>query len=449
MFRKLGQSMAMLSFKYIPDPSIFAVLLTFIAFGLGIALTKSGPMDMVLNWYKGFWELLSFSMQMALMVITASTVANAPAIKKWISHLASVPKNSKQAVYFVALISVAVSIVHWGLSLVLGALLAREVGRSLRRRNVPFEYGLIGAAAYLGQMTWHGGMSASIGLLIATPGHFLEKQIGVIPIWDYMVNPMNIVVTIAVLVFPPLFAWMIHPKDSEIKPLEPDVAAYLDKADDIVSKTRSMVTIGDKMNNSKAIAYILALLGFTYIVYHFATKGFDLDLNIVNTIFFFTGIALHGTMADYVQAVKDATPGVSGIIFQFPLYAGIMGMVRYSGLVDVLSAALVSISTINTFYLWTFITASIVNLFVPSGGGQWAVQGPIAMKSAEMMGASYIKSALAVAYGNTWTNMVQPFWAIALLGITGLKARDVIGYSTAIMILSFLVFALPLLFLNA
>nr|HQE22238.1 TIGR00366 family protein [Thermosynergistes sp.] len=190
-------------------------------------------------------------------------------------------------------------------------------------------------------------------------------------------------------------------------------------------------------------------LGFTYIVYHFATKGFSLDLNIVNTIFFFTGIALHGTMADYVQAVKDATPGVSGIIFQFPLYAGIMGMVRYSGLVDVLSAAIVSISTINTFYLWTFITASIVNLFVPSGGGQWAVQGPIAMKSAEMIGASYIKSALAVGYGNTWTNMVQPFWAIALLGITGLKARDVIGYSTAIMILSFLVFALPLLFLNA
>ena len=178
--------------------------------------------------------------------------------------------------------------------------------------------------------------------------------------------------------------------------------------------------------------------------------GLDrLDLNIVNAIFFFAGIALHGTMADYVQAVKDATPGVSGIIFQFPLYAGIMGMVRYSGLVDVLSVALVSISTINTFYLWTFITASIVNLFVPSGGGQWAVQGPIAMKSAEMMGASYIKSALAVGYGNTWTNMVQPFWAIALLGITGLKARDVIGYSTAIMILSFLVFALPLLFLNA
>ncbi|TDY55844.1 short-chain fatty acids transporter [Aminivibrio pyruvatiphilus] len=447
MFRKLGQSMAAWSFKYIPDPSIFAVLLTFIAFGLGMALTPSGPMDMVLHWYKGFWELLTFSMQMALMVITASTVANAPAIKKGISALASIPKNSKQAVYFVALVSVAVSIVHWGLSLVLGALLAREVGRSLKKRNLTFEYGLIGAAAYLGQMTWHGGLSASVGLLIATPGHFLEKQIGIIPIADYMINPMNIAVTIGVLVFPPLFAWMIHPKDDEIKLLEPDVAALLDRTDEGAHRARQVVTVGDKMNNSKIIALLLAALGFTYIYYHFSTKGFNLDLNIVNAIFFFAGIALHGTMADYVQAVKDATPGVSGVIFQFPLYAGIMGMVRYSGLVDVFSAAIVSISTLNTFYLWTFISSSVVNLFVPSGGGQWAVQGPVAMKSAEMMGASYIKSALAVAYGNTWTNMLQPFWAIALLGITGLKARDVIGYATAVMILSFLVFAIPLLFL--
>ena len=179
------------------------------------------------------------------------------------------------------------------------------------------------------------------------------------------------------------------------------------------------------------------------------TKGFALDLNIVNTIFFFGGIYLHGTMANYVKAVKDATGGVSGIIFQFPLYAGIMGIVRYSGLVDVMSQAIVNFSTEYMFYFWTFIMASIVNLFVPSGGGQWVVQGPIAMKSAQLMNASYIKTALAVAYGNTWTNMLQPFWAIALLGITGLKARDVIGYATAVMILSFIVFALPLLFLPA
>lgn len=449
MFRKLGQVMAAWSFKYLPDPSIFAVILTFIAFGLGLLLTKTTPLQMVLNWYKGFWELLTFSMQMALMVITASAVANAPMVKRWIAGIASKPKNSRQAVYMIALVSIAFSIIHWGLALVLGALLCKEVGKSLRKRKVAFEYGLMGAAAYLGQMTWHGGPSASIGLLIATPGHFLEKQIGVIPIVDYMFNPMNIAVTILCLVLPPIYAWMIHPKENEIKPLEEDVAAYLDKDEQIVPVSQADMTVGDKMNNSMFIAYLLGLLGTVYVVYHFVTKGFELDLNIVNTIFFFGGIFLHGTMAAYVKAVKDATGGVSGIIFQFPLYAGIMGIVRYSGLVDVMSAAIVSFSSEYMFYFWTFIMASITNLFVPSGGGQWVVQGPIAMKSAQLLNASYIKTALAVAYGNTYTNMLQPFWAIALLGITGLKARDVIGYAAAIMILSFIVFAIPLLLLPA
>lgn len=449
MFRKLGQLMANWSFKYLPDPSIFAVILTFIAFGLGLVLTKTTPLQMVLNWYKGFWELLTFSMQMALMVITASAVANAPMVKRWIAGIASKPQNSRQAVYMIALISIAISIIHWGLALVLGALLAKEVGKSLRKRKVAFEYGLMGAAAYLGQMTWHGGPSASIGLLIATPGHFLEKQIGVIPISDYMFNPMNIAVTILCLALPPIYAWMIHPKDNEIKPLEDDVAAYLDKDEQVAPVAQASMTVGDKLNNSMIIAYLLGLLGTVYIVYHFVSKGFALDLNIVNAIFFFGGIFLHGTMAAYVKAVKDATGGVSGIIFQFPLYAGIMGIVRYSGLVDVMSQAIVSFSSEYMFYFWTFIMASIVNLFVPSGGGQWVVQGPIAMKSAQLLNASYIKTSLAVAYGNTWTNMLQPFWAIALLGITGLKARDVIGYATAIMILSFIVFAIPLLLLPA
>ncbi len=450
MFRKLGQVMASWSFKYLPDPSIFAVLLTFIAFGLGLALTNTTPLQMVVNWYKGFWELLTFSMQMALMVITASAVANAPLVRGWIAKIAATPKNSSHAVYMIALISIAISILHWGLALVLGSLLAKEVAKSLRKRSIPFEYGLMGAAAYLGQMTWHGGPSASIGLLIATPGHFLEKQIGVIPISDYMFNPVNIAVTILCLVLPPFFAWMIHPKPEEIKPLDEDVAAYLDK-DDAPAKAVAAAeqTLGDRLNNSWLIAFLLGALGTVYIVYHFVTKGFALDLNIVNAIFFFAGIYLHGTMANYVKAVKDATGGVSGIIFQFPLYAGIMGIVRYSGLVDVMSKAIVGFSSEYMFYFWTFIMASIVNLFVPSGGGQWVVQGPIAMKSAELMHASYIKTALAVAYGNTWTNMLQPFWAIALLGITGLKARDVIGYATAVMILSFVVFALPLLFLPA
>lgn len=177
-----------------------------------------------------------------------------------------------------------------------------------------------------------------------------------------------------------------------------------------------------------------------YIIYHFATKGFDLNLNIVNAIFLFLGMILHKTVASYVKAVSDSAKSVAGIILQFPFYAGIMGMIRHSGLVDVFAGWIVSFSTVKTLPMWTFITSSIVNLFVPSGGGQWAVQGPIAVKSAQMMGVNVIKVATAQAWGNCWSNMLQPFWAIALLGITGLKARDIIGYSTAVMLVTGIIY---------
>ena len=206
-------------------------------------------------------------------------------------------------------------------------------------------------------------------------------------------------------------------------------------------------TVGDRLNKSRIVAGALGLLGFVYIFYHFYNFGFNLDINLVNAIFLFAGILMHKTMASYLKSVKAATGGVSGIVFQFPLYAGIMGMIQYSGLVDILSRAMVSISTPDTFYLYTFLSASLVNMFVPSGGGQWVVQGPIAIDSALMMDANIIKTCLAVAYGNTWTNMAQPFWAIALLGVTGLQARDIMGYSMAIMLMSGLIFILGVTFL--
>lgn len=433
--------------KYMPDPSIFAVVLTLIAFVLGIVVARQTPMQMVQNWYKGLWELLAFAMQMCLIIITGSAVAEAPIAKKGIRKLAGIAKSGKQAAWLVTFVSVLASFLHWGLSLIVGALLAKELAKELRIKKIPFEYGLIAAGAYVGQMTWQGMLSSSIGLLIATPGHFLEDQIGVIPISQYMFNPMNIIITIALLVLPPIFAGMLHPKEEHVSPLEKTAIEMIELESESVDEMPENPSVGDRLNHSRILAYALALMGVVYIVYHFATKGFDLDINMVNAIFLFAGIIMHGNIANYIRAVKNGIGGVSGIVFQFPLYAGIMGMIKYSGLVDILATGLVSISTPFTFPLWTFISASIVNLFVPSGGGQWAVQGPIAVQSAMMMNADIIKTALAVGYGNTWTNMFQPFWAIALLGVTGLKAKDIMGYTTAIMLMSGLIFILGVLFL--
>ncbi len=444
---KIGAYLTRLSMKYMPDPSIFAVLLTFISFLLGVFVANVSPMQMVVNWYKGFWSLLTFAMQMALIIITGSAVADAPFTKRKIQQLASTAKTAKQAVWLVTFVSILVSFIHWGLSLIVAALLAKELAKELRIKKIPFEYGLIAAGAYVGQMTWHGMLSASIGLLIATPGHFLEDKIGLISMYDYMFNPMNIAVTIALLVLPPLFASMLHPHERDITPLSEESIRAIELETDSVAKLPENPTVGDRLNNSRILAGMLGLLGMVYVVYNFWTFGFNLDINLVNAIFLFLGILMHKTMASYLKSVKAATGGVSGIVFQFPLYAGIMGMIQYSGLVDILSQAMVSISTEDTFYLWTFLSASLVNMFVPSGGGQWVVQGPIAIDSAMMMDANIIKTCLAVAYGNTWTNMAQPFWAIALLGVTGLQARDIMGYSMAIMLMSGLIFIIGVTFL--
>ena len=432
---KMGNVLLRFSLKYMPDASIFAVLLTVLAFIAGVVFTDQGPVDMLKNWYKGFWELLAFSMQMALIVVTGSAVANAPSVRRGIKRLASIPKTGVQAVWMVTFVSILVSFVHWGLSLIVGALLAKQVAKNLRMKNIPFEYGLVVAGAYVGQMTWQGTLSSSIGLSIAAEGHILEAEMGIIPMSQYMGNFVNIFTTIALIIVPPLFAMLMHPKVNAISPLEEGAIAALD-AEDVEELKRPLnPTFGERLNYSRVIAWLIGGLGWVYIIYAFVTKGFSaLDINLVNFIFLFTGLILHKNIANYVRAVSDAVSGVSGIIFQFPLYAGIQGMIKYSGLVTILSNAIVSISTPTTFYLWTFLTAAIINMFVPSGGGQWTVQGPIAVESAKMMGADIVKTSLMVGYGNTWTNMFQPFWAIALLGITGLKAKDIMGYSTAIMI---------------
>ena len=438
---RMGNSCLRFSLKYMPDASIFAVVLTIIALILGITLAKQTPVQMIGHWGKGFWELLAFAMQMALIVVTGSAIANSPIVKKGIRRLASIPKSSKHAVWMVTFVSVLVSYLHWGLSLIVGALLAKEIAKQLRIKKIPFEYGLIAAGGYVGQMTWHGMLSASIGLSIATPGHILESEMGIIPMSDYMINPMNIFVTIALLILPPLAASMMHPKDKDVMPLEEDALRAIETEDVTIRKRPENPSVGDILNYSPIIAAAIGLLGLFQVVRSFAANGFSaLDINMVNFIFLFVGILLYGNIANYVRAVGAAASSTACIIFQFPFYAGIMGMIKYSGLVAILANGIVAISTETTFYLWTFLSASVVNLFVPSGGGQWTVQGPVAIASAQMMNANMVKTCLMVAYGNTWTNMFQPFWAIALLGITGLKAKDIMGYSTAIMLCSGIIF---------
>jgi short-chain fatty acids transporter len=436
--------------KYMPDPFLFAILLTFLTLILGVVFTKSGPFDMLKHWNKGFWTLLAFSMQMCLILVTGYALATTKAVRKLIDALADIPKASGSAAALVCFVAILAAYINWGLGLIVGALMAREVALRGYKRGIPMHYPLLGTAGYIGLACWHGGLSGSAPLLVATQKHFLVDKMGIIPVTATLFSPLNIVVAIGLLIFLPFLLKMLSPDSAEqmitIDKVLPDIESLTKEG---AEEEPTQKNVAYWLEHSVAISMITGFMGMAVVIWYFAQNGFNLNLDIVNFTFLFVGIILHGKPINYVRAVSDAAKGCAGIILQFPFYSGIMGMMKFSGLVVVMSDWFVAISNQVTFPIFAFLSASLVNIFVPSGGGQWAVQGPVLIEAAKTLGVSYPKTVMALAYGDQWTNLFQPFWALALLGLTGLKAGQIMGYAMTVMLIGFVFFAVALVLLPA
>lgn len=426
--------------RYLPDPFLFVIILTVVVFGLGLGLTDSSTVDMVAYWGGGFWALLAFSMQMVLVLVTGFVLASSPIFKKGLGKLASFAKSPGSAIIWVTLVSLAASWINWGFGLVIGALFAKE----LAKRVEHVDYRLLIASAYSGFLIWHAGFSGSIPLSIATDGHPFIDKIGIIPTSETIFSSYNLIIVAALLIIVPVLNRMMMPKKEETVTVDPKVLI-----DPVVEElpAKSDMTPAERLENSWILSAIIGVLGLAFIVYYFAQNGFALTLDVVNFMFLFLGILFHGTPRKYLIAVQEAVKGAGAIIVQFPFYAGIMGMMTASGLAAVISEAFVSISSVDTFPLFAFLSAGLVNFFVPSGGGQWAVQAPIMLEAAEMLGSDPAKVAMAVAWGDAWTNMIQPFWALPALAIAGLKAKDIMGFCVIVLVVSGFVIGLGLLIL--
>jgi len=394
---------------------------------------------MVQHWGNGFWGLLSFTMQMVLVLVTGHVLASSHIFKKGLGSLASFAKSPGQAIVIVTVVSMIASLINWGFGLVIGALFAKELAK--RVKNV--DYRLLIASAYSGFLVWHGGISGSVPLTIATPGHFTEDLIGVIPTSETIFSTFNIVIVLGLLVTIPIINRLSMPSKEQTITVDP---ALLEGDFQAATIEKEALTPADRIENSKFISLLIGVLGLVFLFYYFATNGFKLNLDIVNFLFLFLGILLHGTPKQFLDAVMNAVKGASGIIIQFPFYAGLMGLMTTSGLAAVISDWFIAISNEFTFPMLAFLSAGIVNFFVPSGGGQWAVQGPIMLDAATQLGASLPKTAMAVAWGDAWTNMIQPFWALPALAIAGLKAKDIMGYLVMVLVVSGVVISLGFLF---
>ncbi|MBW3114268.1 short-chain fatty acid transporter [Bacillus sp. MCCB 382] len=424
--------------RYLPDPFLFVVILTLVVFGLGLIFTDSSSLEMVQYWGDGFWSLLAFSMQMVLVLVTGYVLASSPLFKRFLGFLASFAKSPGSAIVIVTVVSMIASWINWGFGLVIGALFAKE----LAKRVKGVDYRLLIASAYSGFVVWHAGFSGSIPLSIATEGHPFQDLIGVISTNETIFATSTLIIVAALFIILPIANRMLMPSKEETITVDPEV--FNETA---VALEKEGMTPADRLENSMVLSIVVAVLGISFLFSYFVKNGFALNLDIVNFLFLFLGILFHGTPKRFLASVQEAIKGASGIVIQFPFYAGIMGMMTASGLAVVMSEAFVSISNDVTFYFFAFLSAGIVNFFVPSGGGQWAVQAPIMLDAAQTLDASVAKTAMAVAWGDAWTNLIQPFWALPALAIAGLKAKDIMGYCVMILVISGVVISLGLLLL--
>ncbi|WP_115719061.1 short-chain fatty acid transporter [Gallaecimonas mangrovi] len=414
--------------RYLPDPFVLVLLLTMFVLALSIGVQGMAPMDAVNAWGKGFWNLLTFAMQMALILVLGHLVASTPLVRKALGALARKLPGPKSAIVAVTLVALLASWLNWGFGLVVGAFFARAIAR-----EIAIDYKLLVASAYSGFLIWHAGLSGSIPLTINTPGHFAEKQIGLVPTSETIFAPFNLALVAILLVVMPLLNMLMLDRNSKLGKV---------KSEDEIAP----VAGHGPMLNHRWPMYLGGALILVWLVPYFFGGG-GLNLNVLNLLFLMLAMVLFGSASKFLGALPQAVSSAGGILIQFPFYAGIMALMQSSGLATRLAEFFVHVSTPATLPLWSFLSAGLINLFVPSGGGQWAVQAPVMLPAAQMLHVDVAKVAMSVAWGDAWTNLLQPFWALPVLAIAGLGARDIMGYCLVQLVVSGAIIGLGLTFL--
>ncbi len=457
--QKFGEMMADRVERWMPSPFLIAILLTYVAAAAAFISEGSAPTEIAASWYGGFWNLLQFAMQMVIILVTANVVAYHPRVKAVILRLVRVPRTGAQAVVLVGVGSMVTGWISWGLGLILGAIMAREMGKHAAKSGMAVHYPLLAVAGYMGiSLTFGWGLSSSAGLLQAEEGNAL-MQLGfvdrVIPATEWVFHAYPLTLTALSIVYVSMMLYLLSPPkqncraighyvdlDADVDPdvdVDPDADSDADVDPDSGAESDAEVAkpaLADRIDNSKILGGVLALAGVAVFASTFYTEGLDaLDLNNFNFGFIMIGLLLYASPTKYLQEFYDAVKGSAGVVLLFPFYAGIIGIMTGTGLVDTMTASLLSIATPDTFAVTAWLTGAVLNVFVPSAGGEWAIiGGPMLMAGAEL-GIPHGQTIAAYAVGDAHTNLLNPFWAIPLLAITGLRARDMFGYAITMMLL--------------
>lgn len=423
---RLADSLARLSARYVPDAFSIAALLTLLALGLGLTLGGATPAECVRAWGGGVWTLLSFGMQIALVIFAGYVLAVAPPVARALEALARVPRGPRSAVAWMALVSMGLCWLNWGVGLIAAAMLVREVARA----RPDTDYRLLVAVAYFGMgATWHAGPSGSVPLLFATPGSFMIRDgllAGPVPLSQTVLTTGNLGLVAVVVLALTALAALLHPPAERTLSVGEERLAELARFE---APARPLAaTPAERLMHGPWLNRGLGLLGLGYVALQVRGGTFAATLDSVNLIALGLGLLLHPSPASLGKAAEEAARPLHGVVLQFPLYAGIYGIIKDTGLVASLTHAFLAVSTPASYPVVVFVYSGILNYLVPSGGAKWAMEAPYVLGAARELGVPATRVAMAYAYGDMATNLIQPFWAIPLLGVARLEFRDILGY---------------------
>jgi len=425
MLRRTSDIFVKVAERWMPDPLVIAIFLTAVSFAAALMFTDFGAGQTVEAWGNSYWSLLRFTAQMILILALGHVLANTRAVRRLLVAVASLVRSAQMAYVGLTIFASLAALVSWGLGLIVPAVLARIVANNCRERGIKVHYPLLVACGYCGSIVGMQGLSASIPLLLNTPGHFLETQIGRISLNQTIFSWWSLSIVAAIIVILPQVLRRLAPDDEHV--IEIPAAVGNEPDQDSLAAKGSAVTPSQKMENARWITLLLALLGGVYVVRFFLGGG-ELQLDSLNMIFVVLGLAFADSPRHYVELLSNAAKVAGPFLIQYPLYSGLMGLIADSGLGALVVGGFVAVASAETLPIWTFFSAGFLNMFIQSAGGQWAVQGPIVTEAALQLGADIPRVAMSVAVGEVWTNTIQPLYAVPVLAIAGLHIRDIMGY---------------------
>lgn len=464
---RLGDAFARAGEKVLPQPLTIALALSVLAIGIALVTPKTaalidqsaGPrlLSIAELWLGGVWDLgfLAFALQMCVVLLTGFGLARAPIVLRFLRRVAALPQTNRGAVCLTALASCVGCWINWGLGLIFAGLLSAEIRERFRRERLPYQRGLLVAAAYTGLMVWHGGLSGSAPLKVAESGAPLAAvgSAAAIPVGlaQTTFSRGNLVLSVMLFVVVGAILRLMAGK-GQVEALSLAASSRHSTDDDPAdgaagaSPARSR-TLAEWLDESRPVPIAICALAVVALAARIRARGaFAVDLNFVNTVFLCAGLLLHGNLRSYLSAVTEGGRAVVGIVLQFPFYGGILGIMKGAGLAEAIARGFVSasgwldahwgIGPDYTFPAGAFFSAGLLNIFIPSGGGQWMVQGPILVQAAVDLQLPLGQTVMAFSYGDEWTNMVQPFWAVPLVGLTDVNVKEFLGYCCLLMLLT-------------